>query len=162
MLSRIFQISESPVKQDDYISISDFIDHWFIGYAAEFVSDDNDRDEDIRDFCGGLKKTATARFNKKDSAVSFKVLPGGKESYFTEKYESFVVARDKTMGMNLPEFASGHKFAEQMRIMCNAFCLDFDAYVWTDDYGIIPLDEFIRDAEIGTRYYIGGVLDYHC
>lgn len=39
--------------------------------------------------------------------------------------------------------------------------MDMDAYVWLDDDNIMPLDEFIRNAEVGTRYYIGGVVDYH-
>lgn len=65
------------------------------------------------------------------------------------------------MSMGLPEFSSGGELEGLMYRMKTAYCEKFDFYVSSDEFDTIPLDEFIRYAEIGRRYYIGGTIDYH-
>jgi hypothetical protein len=50
--------------------------------------------------------------------------------------------------------------------MKNLFCDRFSFYVVSaeessDEFDMTPLDEFIRTAEIGKKYYVGATLDYH-
>ena len=163
--SRIFQISEKPLVQENFITDDDFHEHWFVGSVAEYVSGDNDRSEDIRCLRDRLTNLRVARFgiDKSYSRISFVILPEGKERYFSHAYERFVEARKKTIEMGLPEFASGVVFAGLAHQMESAFCEKFAFYVSQNEneFDIVPLDEFIRGAEVGQRYYIGGVLDYH-
>ena len=159
MHSRIFQVATVPVDKEDYISESDFCEHWFVESIADYVSSGNNRTEDIKHLRDWLEPNKVAAFDEKGG--SFTVLPGGKEAYFAQAYKAFVAARAKTHAMGLPEFSSASAFAGEMWRMSNAFCDKFSYYVSSDEFETIPLDEFIRAAEPGTRYFIGGTLDYH-
>jgi hypothetical protein len=87
-------------------------------------------------------------------------LSDGKEKHFAQAYENFVTARDITLKMGLPEFAS-REFESSMDAMKHSYCNDYGFYIYSDKYNTECLDEFIRSAEVGVRYYIGGTLDYH-
>lgn len=155
MHSRIYQIAPTPVKRECYLTPSDFIDHCFTSSVADYIDDEVDRDADLKSLCERLNGIAAF-----EAAESFRVLPGGKEIYFAKAFETFVAARDKTLGMGLSEFASGG-YCESVHIMKRTYCETFDIYVTSDDLDMIPLDDFIRHAEIGRSYYIGATLDYH-
>jgi hypothetical protein len=157
--SRIFQITTTPVEPKDVLSESDFHDHWFTSSIADYVSTDNDRTEDIKWLRAQLEPEDVAVFD--DTGDSFIVSPGGKEAYFSRSYKVFVEARAKSMSMGLTEFASGSDFGCAMWTMKNSYDDKFSFYVSSDEFGTISLDEFIRGAEVGTRYFIGGTLDYH-
>ena len=155
MHSRIYQITSTPIEEADYISESDFYEHWFTNSIADYVDGDTDRAADIQCLRARLSDIAFI-----DVDDSFVILPRGKEIYFTKAYEAFLTARNEIMNMSLTEFA-GDGFSESMHRMQNAFCDEFSFYVSSDEFRTIPFDEFIRYAEIGTRYYIGATLDYH-
>jgi hypothetical protein len=162
----IYQISTTPVKQEDYITESDFADHPFIGSVADCVGSSNDRGEDLRGFISmlGYWEIAHVTTVTEDSTVSFALVPGAKEKYFAGQYKAFVAARDKTVRMGLSEFASGFAFENALGDMDAAFCTNHETYVAlgvADEYDLMPLDSFIRHAEIGTYYHIGNTLDYH-
>jgi hypothetical protein len=154
--SRIYQITTAPIKPDGYITEADFYDHWFTSSVADYVGDDADRANDLKWFREHLSGIASF-----DTDDSFIIQPGGKEKYFAKAYDSFIAAREKTMKLGLAEFASGDGFSEAVRHMENAFCEEYSFYVSSDEFDTIPLDDFIRCTEVGTRYYIGGTLDYH-
>ncbi len=159
MHSRIYQITTSPIELDDCISESDFCEHWFVGSIADFVSSDNDRTEDIKSLAERLKNVAV--FADGDT---FTILPDGREAYFSDAFKVFAAARDQIRSMGLKEFADGAGMGQALWKMKSAFCEDFSFYVSPDaedGLDVIPLDEFIRNAEIGTKYYVGGTLDYH-
>ena len=155
MHSRIFQITTEPVKPEDYLTESDFCEHWFTNSIADYVDSEVDRNADIKNLRERL--TDVAHFVDDDS---FELLPQGKEHYFAGAYKAFVAARDKTLVMGISEFASTG-FNEPVYSMKSAFCEKFELYVSSDEFDTIPFDDFIRCAEVGRRYYIGGTLDYH-
>jgi hypothetical protein len=152
--SRIFQISESPVKKEDFLDESDFTEHWFTNEIADYVSDEVDRLEDISLLRNRLNDIVTF------DADTFSLLPNGKKKYFSAAYQTFTEARDKTLGLDLSEFASGKILSELIRKMMDSYCEQFSFYVSLEDE-IITLDEFIRGAENGQTYHIGTTLDYH-
>ena len=157
--SRIFQITEEPVAPEKFITEIDFCEHLFLDSVADYVSEDVVRFDDTNWLRRQLQNVVSF-----DTADTFSVLPGGKEVYFAKAYKEFVAARQKTMALGLVEFASGHGFSEPMRIMNDAFNEEFGFYVAlgdSDHLEIVTLDVFIRFAEIGRRYYIGGILNYH-
>jgi hypothetical protein len=167
--NRIYQLSTEPVKQEDYITESDFIEHPFVGSVADCVDESNSRDQDISELMSVLGCTNIASFvtDTKLPTVSFTFVPGAHEIYFSSKYNVFAELREKTSGMGLSEFASGYDFENALWGMNSAFCKKYDIYVALGEpcdsqYEVVPLDHFIRHAEIGTRYYIGGTLGYKC
>ena len=157
--SRIFQIAEEPVSVEDYIEEHDFYENWFVGAIADYVSSDCTRDDDLKSLRFLLERNKAASFNESNN--SFTIIPGGKESYFAQAYDNFATEREKTLNVGLTEFASSGDFAESVRLMGAAFNEEFSYYVVPFEDEIITLDEFIRYAEIGKHYYIGGTLDYH-
>ena len=47
MHSRILQITKEKLDRSDWISASDYYDHWFTNSVADYVDDDVDRDSDL-------------------------------------------------------------------------------------------------------------------
>lgn len=63
----------------------------------------------------------------------------------------------------LEEFANGIEGMFQLK---DAYDDRFSFYVYSDDEdddgdNLDTFDSFIRGAEIGVKYYIGGTVDYH-
>jgi len=157
--SRIFQITTKPVQDTEFISESSLSEHWFVREIADTVSTDNDRTEDIRHLRSWLEPRNVAVFDA--AGDSFTVLPCGAEAYFAGAYDAFIAARASTLSMGLADFAHGGEFSKAMRLMGNSFNDRFGYYVSSDEFETITFDEFIRSTEAGTRYFIGGTLDYH-
>jgi hypothetical protein len=156
--SRIFQIAVAPIAPKDYISENDYNDHWFTNTIADYVNGDVNREDDLKWLRERLEETGAVRFVEDDSFV---VLHYGKEAYFEKAYEAFVAARQKTTELGLAEFAVGFAFSEAVHHMKSAYCDKYDFYVSSEAFDIAPVDEFMRDAELNRRYYIGSTLDYH-
>ena len=157
--SRIYQITSEPVAPGKLITEDDFCEHWFLGSVADYVNDDVNRLDDCKWLSKRLENVVIF-----DAPDSFAVLSGGKEIYFAKAYKEFVAARQKTMALGLAEFSSGQGFSELVSIMSDAYNEEFGFYVAkgdSDEFEIVTMDEFVRFAEIGCRYYISGILDYH-
>ena len=158
MHSRIFQITTEYVQKEEYISESDFWEHWFVGNIADYVSDDVDRAEEILNLRQYFESMKVAEFSEDNS---FKLLTDGKVKYFKTEFKRFSESVKKAADVNLEEFASGAKCEDLVFNIKSSYCDKFGWYVSSEEFGTIPMDEFIRSAEPGKRYYIGGVLDYH-
>jgi hypothetical protein len=50
----------------------------------------------------------------------------------------------------------------QMYNLKDAYDEKFGFYVDGDEFSLDTFDTFIRYAEVGTKYYIGATIDYHC
>ena len=157
---QIYQITTKPLSVDEFITEHDFIDDTvFIENISDGVSDkDIDRNEEIRYFREWLTEKEVALFNDDDS---FFIMPGGKEKYFETAYTKFLEAVKKATDITFKEFAGGTDCAELVRQISVNFCEKFGPYVSSDEFNTIPFDKFIREAEIGKRYYINGILHYH-
>jgi hypothetical protein len=156
---RIYQITTKPLSSDEYITEFDFIEHWFIGTIADYVtSRDVDRNEKIQNLRNSLEEKQVVVFESDDSFI---LLPGGKEKYFQNEFKKFTEAAKKAANITLEEFAGSSYAAEIVRHISTSFCEKFGNYVSSNEFDTIPFDRFIREAEIGTRYYINGVIDYH-
>lgn len=158
MHSRIYQISTKPIHKDDYIEESNYYDHWFLNSVADYVDEDTDRAEDIE----WLKDCCEAR------GISFGKDKGGeylivedKSKYFAQKFERFQRTLSELLPITLDEFISA-ACGMQMYNLKDAYDEKFGFYVDGDEFSLDTFDTFIRYAEVGTKYYIGATIDYHC
>ena len=160
MHSRIYQITTAPITPEEYLTDNDFYEHWFIGSIADYVDDDINREYELSCFRESLEESKVAVFSSDDS---FTILPDGKEAYFNGAYRSFMEVIKKATAVSLAEFSGtcDNDCASLTYKIKSSFCEEFGPYVSSDEFDTIPLDEFIRDAVPGERYYIGGILDYH-
>ena len=154
--SRIYQIAIKVIPEEDYLLADHFLDHWFTNTVADYVEDNTDRASDIRWFKEILGDSA--RF---ETDNSFVIQPGGKEKYLQTAYLSFENACLTALSIDLTKFATINSISMLLFDINKAFCDEYSFYVSSDTFGLIPLDEFIRSAEIGKRYFIGGTLEYH-
>ena len=158
MHSRIYQITTEPVPADEHLSESYFCEHWFVGSIADYVAGGLNHGLEIDCFKESLVKSRVAFFHSDDC---FSILPRGKETYFRHTFADFSDAVKKAASVSLEDFAGNGECSSLVYRIKNSFCDKFGPYVSSDEFDTIPLDEFIRDAEPGKRYYIGGILDYH-
>jgi hypothetical protein len=153
--SRIFQITTKPAEA--YISESDFYEHWFTREFADYVSGDVNRQDELSVFREWLENKKAANFLSDDMFI---ILPDGKEAYFRESYAGFINAAKKTATITMADFMGGN-IGTLIYGINSSYCDDYGYYVADDDKNLVPMDEFMRYAEIGRCYHIGGVLDYH-
>ena len=153
MHSRIFQVSLDPIEKANYITESDYYDHWFTNSIADYVSDDCDREEDIKwlkDCVDGIS------FGSDNNGEYFIV--ESKETYFEKKFIAFKEALDKISKCTLSDFSQGIFELYQLNISYEdkyGFYIDADGELMT-------FDTFIRDCVESEKYYLGGTCDYHC
>lgn len=157
MHSRIFQLSASPIDKENYIVESDYYDHWFTNQIADYVDGDCNRDESI----GWLYSYSKAYDVSKCNDGNYRLVVHNKEIYFENAYKSFVEEVNKLTDMSLEQFTNGFNLYG----LTNAYEDKFGFYVdlYGDGHGneLMTLDAFIRRCNVGTVYYIGGVIDYH-
>jgi len=151
MHSRIFQLSESPISKEDYITEELFYDD-FVGQIADYVDDSTEREEDIKWLINTIEKYG-ATYNEKEQSIVF--LKGFKDSYFKERFQKL---KEVIQNMNLSEFSTGFMKVYELKDLIED---EYGFYIYYND-SYAPIDAFVReDVEEGKKYFIGNVLDYH-
>ena len=159
MHSRIFQISETPVKKDEYITSDYYYDNPTVLNMSDYTSDDTDRSEDIewlKEYMDGVLE-----FN----GDSFTVI--NRKNYFTEKFNGFkeqlaIIQARLDMDYFMSDKTNKNDIDFDMYELKTAYEDKLSFWADTEDWGIIPMDKFMRDAaKEGETYYIGGTVDYH-
>lgn len=151
MHSRIYQISTEPIHKDDYITESDFYDHWFLNSIADYVNHDTDREQDIE----WLKDCAKGYVVDSDEH-GYYIMVTNKEEYFKRSFDEFKAALDKIKDCTIEDFVKG---IGEMWTIDKAYEDKFGFYFYTDDP--ITFDDFVRHAELNKKFYIGATIDYH-
>jgi len=157
----IYQIMSAPISKNEHICESDFFDHWFTKSIADYISEDVNQDALIASFRERLEKLGSCKFDEENT--SFTLYAGFHESYFKHKYEKFKKQVESFEKITFQEFCHDNSRIDSLLSnLQSAFSESFEDYVSSDEFEPITMDEFLRTAEIGTPYFIGGVLDYHC
>jgi len=161
MHSKIIQISEKPISKRSFVSESQYYDD-FVGRIADYV---DELREDYR--CDCVKSCLGGdAFVVAEDGKSFEVVD--KDSYFRPRYDQFMKTLNDLKDATLEDFAGSslrphYEFSYKVSLMASSYEDDYDIYV--DDngekYGLIPLDQFMRYAQNGEKYYVGNVIDYH-
>lgn len=152
MHNRIIQVGLEPIKENDYFSEVDFCESHFMYDVADYVSDDCDRARDI-DALRGIKGCLVA---SDERGEYLQVV--NKEEYFAPAFDRFKSLLKGLADCSLADFAEGRV---DMWEIGNAYEMKFDTYFYFDSDDIVTFDEFVRNAITGTKYYIGGTMDYH-
>lgn len=151
MHSMIIQFSLSPIYEDDYMTEDDFIDNGFVGWIADYVNSDIDRDDYIQWFLDFVEPYGI-EYNSEDQSVIF--LPGFKRKYFEERLQKL---KDYVQNLSIESFASDIFVSSDIQKLVED---EFGFYVY-EDGDLMPFDYFVRTLSEGQKYFIGGVLDYH-
>lgn len=151
MHSRIIELSTEPIKVSERICQSDYYDNGFIGYIADYVDGDTDRESDIKWFIKYLKDKDMIL---KSNDASFTFGENVREKYFKEKYDAL---KECMENMSFKKFCSDSLdlYKIQMHIEDK-----YDFYIHHDG-AYQTLDNFMRNVEDRQTWYFGGTLDYH-
>ena len=160
MHSRIFEISEKPVPEDERYSF-EMLPDWFYGSVADYADDipDDHRDDEIQwlvGFFSGQCQNDGDRISFTDKAVEY---------HFRRSYWDFVKAGSLLSAFSFDAFCgkTGHQALDTTLYGLNkAYNDKFGFYVYDRDRdGLYTLDTWLREADLSEPYYIGGILDYH-
>lgn len=159
MHSRIFQLSETPIEKDEYISESKYYDCWFTIEIADYVNGDTDRDADIE----WLESCVSGIEFGADEHGKYLVIKS-REKYFERAFQRFSQYLDEVNSKNnLQDFTNGigcmwylnDAYEDKFGFYVD-FTVDSDRY--TD---LVAFDNFVRTSKDGDKYYIGSTIDYH-
>jgi len=165
MHGRIYQLAESPVPVNDYIDLGYFFEHRFCVEIADSVDDGLDRDSEIKMFCETYANRGVITAN---GDQSFELTQNGKSAYFGNAFPAFNAAISELGQITEGDFQNYHgKVSGLVYKLRNSFNEQFGDYIAIfadddpDDFRLITMDEFMREAVVGKTYYIGAIIDYH-
>ena len=160
MLNYIYQITENQISSDDYLHEVSLYDSNFLGNIADRVKNNVDRNGSLLSLKERFECGQIAKFN--DNDYSFGLLGNAKKRYFKGKHNKFIEDIEILSNTTEEEFLENNdQISTNLRNVTGVFCREFADYVYSDDSEPITFDEFIRSAEIGKKYFIGGIVDYH-
>lgn len=154
----VYEISERPIPANQQITPG-YLPDWFFNSVCSYATKMSaaEREKSIH----GLVKYFGGLCACNGDQMTFSPLL--KQQYFKEKYETF-----KAVAKNLAETEysvfSGVLPTEKLCLTINSL---MESY--TDQRGIyiyecgklLPLDNWIRKAEISKPFYVGGTVCYH-
>ena len=155
MHSRIFQVSENPVTNDNFIDEERY-DENFINSIADYVDlIEYKSDGYYNDLKYLLNSTEGISVDIKQGVIKVT----SKEQYFLRKYERFKELALKLSEITLEEFAS-HKQWFNMFELSEAYNNAHSFYM-DDGNEAMTIDDWVRYAELNKAYYVGNIFDYH-
>jgi hypothetical protein len=157
MHSRIFQISKTPINIEDYIDESHYYDHWFTNEIADYVNGDTVRENDI-DWLKACVENRGISFSPYGDGMH--IIVEDKVKYFESKFNRFHDSLKELSTVSIEEFISG-QCGLSMYNLKEAYDDRFGFYVDSDETDLVTFDDFVRQAEVGAKYYIGTTIDYH-
>ena len=150
MHCNVFELSRKPIKESDRMNENTLMDNdSFVGYVADYVAD---IDEPYEDTVGWLVNElgASVVYNNEDNSITFV----HKDMFFKQDYDKF---RELIKGVTFKKFLDW-KWVHQVK---SCLSQDWGTYIYFD-YPM-NINDFIRDhVKDGDKFYIGGVVDYHC
>ena len=158
MHSRIFEISKTPVDENERFSSSDIPDNFYHS-VADYTDDAVDRFEDIKWLISGLKSIIS-----KEEGDKFIFKEGYKQIYFRRKHSEFVSKAAELSRVSLDVFcgdeSSVYPMDMEMFKLRGLYDGHFEFYVYFEDE-LMTLDYWIRHYDLSGTLYVGGIVDYH-
>lgn len=162
MHSRIFQVSTRPIPPEEYLS--DCYDDYFLNTIADYVIESDSNREDDIDQLIGVSGISVAE--ESPGVFYFTV---DKEAHLKPCYKRF-----KKCLLYMMNHLSFDAFCETPGVNNSVSYMLYDLneahndryafrIINSDDSSIAyTLTDFVYLASEGVKYYIGGILDYHC
>ena len=154
MHSRVFEITKTKIDEWDRMTESDLYESSnFVGPIADYLSDNNDRNDDINWLLRYIGPHEI-EYDEEENSIIFS--DNFAVNYFENRFKKF---KDSAEKITLKEFSEGfhsvYKIQQYLEEIYGFYVFDFDE-------GVRTFDSFIREVQPGVKYYIGGTVDYHC
>ena len=159
MTGNIIQISDYPIPADERMTAGCFCsEDWFCREIADSVYDTENYQEDLTWLYNTFHHLVEQPYMIYHGMFVFK--PDFKQTWFADKHRAFIEAAQRLSQVSLDHFIA----YVDLHDLCDAYDTRFEAYVqYTEQFSdeTLTLDDFVRSAEPGKAYYIGGACDYH-
>lgn len=162
MHSRVFHIETVNTLEEKLDLAYELEENGFVGEVADYAVniDENGGANGAFSAIQWLKDCMVKRlgdlitFNDDNS---FEFSAGFKQKWFKDTFEDF---KSVINDITLDDFASSGILTYKIQNMVES---KFEFYIYSIDNCYSTLDSFIReDAKEHVRYYIHGIVDYHC
>lgn len=155
MYSKIFQLEETPISEDEYITGLNAEYEWFKNSVADFTEITNRKDT-----INNLKLLSEFGVQVDTNMNGAFLRVTDKEEYFKWDYKFYQRRLKKALNLSFEDFCRTDKADDDIYNICSTYEDKFGNYVLFD--GILcTFRYFIRTRELNKKYYIGGVLKYH-
>lgn len=157
MHSRIYQVSEKPIKEENLIEECRYEDD-FVGSTADYVS----KQVYESDIESDLEWLQTATKGIKIDTKTKTITITSKKEYFETKHEKFKELAEQLSYISLDDFISDKRYFDVHNLK-RAYDEKHAFYIDDNDEctGITSMDNWVRSAEENKTYYVGNIFDYH-
>ena len=157
-MSYIYELLQAPVPPDEWASEYDFSENPGAFPIADWINAVQDRENVIARFGAWLEENRLGILVGEAFIIDTEAV----DRHFEDRFAAFQKAVSALQVLNETQFIHDHDWvAALIDNLGQAFTQKYGDYVlWGDDMTPTPMDEFLRKARPGVRYYIGAVLKY--
>ena len=154
----IYELFQAPRPEAEWITEYDFDESPSAFPITERVGLAADRDAVINHFGAWLEEHRLGLL----MGELFLVDRQAADRYFEGRFAAFQKAVSALQELNEVQFIHDHDWVQALiDKLGQAFTQKYGDYVlWGDDRTPTPLEEFLRKAQPGQRYYFGAVMSY--
>ena len=154
MHSRIFQVSEKPIKEENLIKEYQYYEWEHADYVSQIETNEGIT-EDLK-----WLQTATKGIEVDLEARTIKIT--SKKEYFEEKLEKFRELAEKLSTTTQEEFISPKSYTD-FSTLEDLYNDKYGFYIDdNNEYcGLTTLDNWVRYSEENKTYHVGNIFDYH-
>lgn len=154
----IYQVFKEPHPKTDWATNAVFTANPSLMPFADYISKVPDRRKAIQDLGDWLDENCLGTL----SGDAFSIRPGSAQSYLRDRYGAFRKALGSLQKVTEAQFTDSFLYVESLiSDLHSGFSNPYGDYVMAEDSPPVPFDQFIRTAEPGIPFYIGGIMDCH-
>ena len=147
MHSTIYEFSEQPISESQRATI-DSLPEWFFQTVADSAADTDE-----------ITRAVQIRCLELHFVCDFKA------RYFRNSYPYFMAAVQALAKASYDMFSGiipAPAFHAALSSVTESYADRFGFYVYDDDHAeLLPMDAWLRKADLSKPYYMGSVIDYH-
>lgn len=158
MHNYIYELLQAPVPSDEWASEWDLNEHPDAFPIADRIGKVEDRMAVISHFGAWLKENGLGALDGEAVTIDTQAA----DRYFEGRFAAFQKAVSDLQQLNEAQFVHEYDRVQNLiDALAETFAQKYGDYVlWGCDLAPTPMEEFLRKAEPGTRYFIGAVLTY--
>lgn len=160
MHSTIYELSEHPISESRRITI-DILPEWFFQTVADSAADTDDITRAVQIRC--LEQHFGDLCARDGDQLRF--VCDFKARYFRKSYPYFMAAVRALAKTSYDTFSGiipAPAFHAALSSVTGSYADRFGFYVYDSDHAeLLPMDTWLRKADLLKPYYLGSVMDYH-
>lgn len=160
MHSTIYEFSEHPISEKQRAN-TDNLPEWFFQTVADYATDLDSITRAVQIHC--LEQCFDNLCIRDEDQLRFS--NNFKERYFRESYRYFMAAVNALAHTGYTVFAgiiTAPAFDAAFNGIVESYADKTGFYIYDSDHReLLPLDAWLRKADLSKLYFLGGIMDYH-